>query len=142
MENAITRMETATVVNPPIDDYEDLSQRARIQVPAVPNSKKVPIFGSTTSCHIMKGLAVNKTCPTGDKKYMHLVPQAYRPAGLGGKDRLLLNHNMEKQFLRYDPMQFPNFCGQSATFSLWIENWDKGARLSSRATSTAHEPYL
>ena len=30
--------------------------------------------------------------------------------------------------LCYDSVQFPHFCGKSATFSMWIENWDDGAR--------------
>jgi hypothetical protein len=128
LENSITRMQTAEVANPPIDAYMALSTRARITVPAVPNCKTVPIFGSLTSCSIIKGTA-NETSPqTGDKKYMNMIPPAYRPAGLGGRDRLLLDHNRAKQYLSYNSEEFPHFCGQSATFSMWIENWDDGAR--------------
>jgi hypothetical protein len=128
LENSITRMQTAEVANPPIDAFMALSTRARITVPAVPNCKTVPIFGSLTSCSIIKGTA-NETSPqTGDKKYMNMIPPAYRPAGLGGRDRLLLDHNRAKQYLSYNSVEFPHFCGQSATFSMWIENWDDGAR--------------
>jgi len=129
VENSFTRVETANVVNPPIDAYEDLLKRARISVPTVSDCTSVPIFGSLTSCHIMKGLADYETSPsTGDKKYMNLVPPAYRPAGLSGRDRLLLDHNKAKEYLRYDSEEFPSFCQKSATFSMWIENWDTGAR--------------
>ena len=129
VENAFTRVETANVAKPPIDAYEDLSKRARITVPAIPNCKTLKIFGSTTSCHIIKGLAANETSPsTGDKKYLNLVPPPYRPAGLSGKDQLLLDHNKVREYLSYDSEEFPSFCQKSATFSMWIENWDTGAR--------------
>jgi hypothetical protein len=129
LESVFTRMETNAVSNPPINAYQDLSQRAHITVPPVPNCKTLKIFGSTTSCHIRKGLAANETSPsTADKKYMNLVPAVYRPAGLGGKDRLLLDHNKVKEYLSYDSEEFPSFCQKSATFSMWIENWDTGAR--------------
>jgi hypothetical protein len=128
VENVFTRMETNAVANPPINAYQDLSQRARITVPAVPNCKPVPIFGVRTSCHIMKGM-VNEISPeTGGKEYMNMVPPASRPAGLGGRDKLLLDHNREKQYLSYDSTEFPTFCNKSATISMWIENWDDGAR--------------
>ena len=133
--------------------YTYISQRARITGPAVPNCKTVPIFGSTTSCFIMKGTA-NETSPqTGNKKYMNMIPPAYRPkfskapqkqkvhstdsaiilahilkntlwwlhilglighwllricdrpAGLGGRDQMLLDHNKAKQYLSYDSVE-------------------------------------
>jgi len=128
LEHVFTRMETNAVAHPQIDAYQDLSQRARITVPAVPNCKTVPIFGIGTSCHIIKGMATETSPETGDKEYMNMVPPAYRPAGQGGRDQLLLDHNKPKQYLSYDSVQFPHFCGKSATFSMWIENWDDGAR--------------
>ena len=129
VENVFTRMEINAVADPPTNAYQELSQRARITVPAVPNCKHVPIFGVRTSCHIMKGM-VNEISPpeTGDKEYINMVPPASRPAGLGGRDKLLLDHNREKQYLSYDSTEFPSFCNKSATISMWIENWDEGAR--------------
>jgi hypothetical protein len=128
LESSFNRMEIANIANPPIDTYKDLSTRARITVPGIPNCKTVPIFGSTTSCSIMTGTADEKSPQTGNKTYMNMIPPAYRPAGLGGRDQLLLDHNKPKQYLSYDSVQFPHFCGKSATFSMWIENWDDGAR--------------
>jgi len=88
----------------------------------------VPIFDDATSCHIMSGFnATTDAATTGSTSFLPMLEPAYRN-NLGGKDRIWLDHNSKKQYLRYDAQQWPSFCGTSATFSMWVENWDCGAR--------------
>jgi len=44
------------------------------------------------------------------------------PLGTRLKDRVFLGVKGTKEYLNYDPVAFPSWCGQSASFSVWIEN--------------------
>jgi len=125
IENAFTRLVSQAVTNPVVD-----VSVAKIMVPVSVGCTQVPIFADKTSCHIMQNLSILSSDPatTGAKKFLDLIQPNYRPAGLSAKDRMKLDHNHKMEYLRYNATEFPSFCGKSATFSMWIENWDCGAR--------------
>jgi len=124
VENAFNRLVTANFGLQAVPE-----PTPKIIVPArQPSCPVVPIFGDATSCHIMGGFnATTDAATTGNTSFLPMLEPAYRN-NLGGKDRIWLDHNSKKQYLRYDAQQWPSFCGTSATFSMWIENWDCGAR--------------
>ena len=72
LESVFTRMETNAVSNPPINAYQDLSQRAHITVPPVPNCKTLKIFGSTTSAFACKESRVETSRPAATTKSLRL----------------------------------------------------------------------
>jgi hypothetical protein len=55
------------------------------------------------------------------RSYYSMLPAVARPSGVGAKEAMLIDHLAPKEYLRYDADAFPSFCGESATFSFWIE---------------------
>jgi hypothetical protein len=112
---------------------------AKITVPNVFGCPDVPIFNKTTSCHIMSNFTTyyTDTRTTGGKEYLPMIQPTYLPTGYHPTDRMLLDHLYNKEFLRYNATEWPSFCGQSATFSMWIENWET---TDSRSTIFARYP--
>ena len=100
---------------------------SKVSVPLVPGCPQLALFGTSTSCHIMNDIA-DYTTDDGGNKYLNLIQPAYRPAGFRAKDRMLLDHNYKNEYLSFNATRFPSFCGKSATFSMWVENWDCSAR--------------
>ena len=86
--------------------------------------REQPIFGRTTSCRIMNNFSEYATCPhSGSKKYLPLIQSQHLPAGHRMKDRVLLDDNFPNKYISFNATEFPSFCGKSATFTMWIENW-------------------
>ena len=130
VENAFGRLISDIVANPPADLKQDMAANSKLVVPEKANCFMQPIFKvEAMSCRMMSNISQYDTCPfTGDKKYINLIQPPYLPSGHRSKDRVLLDNNYPKQYLHFDPTSFPSFCGKSATFSMWVENWDCGAR--------------
>ena len=62
-----------------------------------------------------------------------MLPAMARPSGVGAKEPMLIDHLTPNEYLRYDADTFPSFCGDSATFSFWLEtNTLHGGALLSR----------
>ena len=104
---------------------------ATVVVPVSVGCTQVPIFADKTSCHIMQVVSNLSSDPatTDAKRILDLIqPNSVHPAGLGAKDWMKLDHNYNMEYLSYNATEFPSFCGKLATFSMWIENWDCGAR--------------
>ena len=59
--------------------------------------------------------------------HVYNIQPQYLPSGYQPKDRVLLDHLGANTVLHYDATEFPSFCGISATFSMWVENWDNDA---------------
>ncbi len=125
IESALARSVTIAAHTPP-----SFVDPAKITVPNVEGCPVVTIFKATTSCHIMSNFTTyyTDTLTTGNKPYLPMIQPAYLPVGYHPTDRVLLDHLYHKEFLSYNATEWPSFCGQSATFSMWIENWDTEAR--------------
>jgi hypothetical protein len=128
LEGAISRMVTEQT-------HETV---AAVTVPSISvidaaTCTSVPIFVADgvdkTSCHIMSSWneVTNDTELAAGRNYYNLIQPPYR-SGLGAEDRILLDDNYPNKYLHYDSIAWPSFCGMSATFAFWIENWGCGAR--------------
>lgn len=148
VENAFGRLVSDIVANPPTDLRQEMEANSRLVVPENASCFRQPIFKDTMSCRIMDNFSHYESCPfTGNKMYLNLVQPQYLPSGHETKDRVLLDDNFPKRYLSFDPTTFPSFCGKSATFSMWVENWGCGARATLLArypktvtTATADKP--
>ncbi len=77
----------------------------------------------------MNNFSEYATCPySGSKKYLPMIQSQHLPAGHRMKDRVLLDDNYPKKYISFNATEYPSFCGKSATFTMWIENWGCGAR--------------
>ena len=117
VESSVTRNKIEFTVSPPTVDVDPT-----INVPKKASCTEIPCFGKETSCRIIDDWtgAVEHDTVTS-KSFYNLVPPAVRPAGVGAKDRIHIDHTTPNEYLRYDSISWPSFCGQSATFSMWVE---------------------
>jgi hypothetical protein len=133
LESTLSRAAIELAVSPP-----NVTAEPKIAVAKVANCHSIPLFKSIghddTSCHIINtwDAAEMDSLNTG-RQYYNMLPAMARPAGTAAKDRLVIDHLTPKEYLRYDASAWPSFCGESATFSLWLEtNTVHGGALLSR----------
>jgi hypothetical protein len=140
LESTLSRSAIELAVSP-----ENISAPPKITVPKIANCDSIPIFKSAghddTSCHIIDAwdAAETDTLNAG-RTFFNMLPAMARPAGVAGKDRMLIDHLTPKEYLRYNTTTWPSFCGKSATFSLWLETdtVHGGALLSRYCPTDSH----
>ena len=95
-----------------------------------------------TSCRIIDDWTGSIELDAAEVEYYNLVPPSVRPPGVGPKERMMLDNAYANEYIQYSAQAFPSFCGQSATFSLWVETdtLDGGYYLSRYATSDKVKP--
>ena len=92
-----------------------------IEVPQRASCLDIPAFGADTSCRFIDAWDPEEIDSITNKTYYNMLPSANRPAGVGADARIKLDDVRPRQYLRYDAERWPSFCGQSATFSMWVE---------------------
>jgi len=133
---AATNMAVEATINRLVTESTRVSQDdtsvEKIVVPQSPSCPSIATFVSSaedaTSCHLLhiwNESSIDTQNP--GRTYYNLVQPPYR-SGKQGRDRMMLDHNYARQQLNYNASTFPSFCGMSATFTMWIENWDCGPR--------------
>jgi hypothetical protein len=117
VQGALSRQMTVLVaaavadVNPP-----------EVNVPALSSCPQLAPYGSSTSCHIMNLTNTdNELDSMLNKQYFPLIKLAYMPPGSRLRDKTYIGLKANADLITYDPVQFPSFCGKSASFSVW---WD------------------
>ena len=122
IESALSRQTTAFTARPPPDSAEP-----DIVVPKRESCRIIKPFGSDTSCHIMNLTEADSVADSVlSTSYFPLIKEEYMPVvdGVqrGLKDRTYLGQKGANEYLSFDPVTFPSFCGKSATFSIWFES--------------------
>ena len=108
----------------------NLTEDARISVQSKDGCSVIPVFGNSTSCRIIESWDPAETDPVTRQAFYNLLPSSVRPPNAGARDRLVYDHTRPNDYLRYSPEAWPSFCGQSASFSLWLETATRGALVS------------
>ena len=116
VEEALARTVFGLVQNTG-DTHEELG----IEVPQRASCLDIPAFGADTSCRFIDAWDPEEIDSITNKTYYNMLPSANRPAGVGADARIKLDDVRPRQYLRYDAERWPSFCGQSATFSMWVE---------------------
>jgi hypothetical protein len=117
VENTLSRAAITLAVDPAtvtVDPYISVAKKA--------SCTQIPCFGNDTSCRLIDDwTGAIETDTLNGKHYYNLLPPSARPSGSGSKDRMTIDNLKPNEYLRYDADAWPSFCGQSATFSVWLE---------------------
>jgi hypothetical protein len=128
LEGSLSRAALALALSP-----SNVSAAPMLTVANKAGCARIPVFGASTSCRIIDRWDAAETDELTGKDFLSLLPSSVRPPGVGSKDRMQYDHTRPGAYLRYDADAWPSFCGQSATFSLWLEtNTVHGGCLLSR----------
>jgi len=138
VEGSLGRSVAQKVMNPaPV-----IIEPQKINVAKNATCRRVIPFGADTSCRFISNWTGAAETDDDGVPFLNLLPPAVRPPGVGGREPIYLDQNGAGEYIRYDPSTFPDFCGQSATFSLWIETdtLDGGYFLTRYGTSEKVKP--
>ncbi len=116
LEGSLSRAALSLALNP-----SNVSLAPMLTVSNKAGCARVPVFGDSTSCRIIDSWDPAETDDVTGKDFYSLLPSSVRPPGVGPKDRMRYDHTRPGEYLRYSSDAWPSFCGQSATFSLWVE---------------------
>ena len=137
VESAVSRNTIVFTENPPT-----VTTDPTINVAKKSTCTEIPCFSSDTSCRIIDDWTnAIETDTANNKQFINLVPPAARPAGLSSsRARMFVDHTKPNEYLRYGSPEWPSFCGQSATFSMWVETdtVHGGALLSRYSVPDSH----
>jgi hypothetical protein len=136
VESSVSRNTVEFTVNPPT-----VTTDPTINVAKKATCTQIPCFGNDTSCRIIDDwTGAIETDTVNNKQFFNLVPPAARPAGLGSRARIFVDHTQPQEYLRYGSPEWPSFCGNSATFSMWLETdtVHGGALLSRYSVPDSH----
>jgi len=134
VEGTLTRQTVSLITNPiAVVSNPDISVNDSSPCRSIQGFIDSKTGVDDTSCHIMRLTEVDHTTDEMlNYQYFPLIKQEYMPLGTRLKDRSFLGVKGRKEYLHYDPIVFPSWCGQSASFSIWIENVGLGGYIISR----------
>jgi hypothetical protein len=118
IEASLSRQTTSFTAQPPPSRTEP-----DIVVPKRESCRRINMFGKDTSCRIMNLTEADSVADSAlSTSYFPLIKEEYMPVVDGGqrglKDRAYLGLKGANEYLSFDPVTFPSFCGKSATFSI------------------------